>query len=125
MRAVIIDDEPLVCANLSELLSDHGYEVSIAHDGLEGVKLVKKFSPMVVVTDVVMPNMDGLEFIMELRKTNAELKVIAMSGGGRNMNFDYLSAAKTFGADVVLYKPFQEEDLLKAVEQVLPKPNRQ
>ena len=119
VRVVIIDDEPLVCDTIADVLKQGGYEVDIAHNGARGIELAQESQVSAVVADVVMPNMDGLEVIQELRKVNQAVKIIAMSGGGRHGNFDYLKSAARLGADKVLYKPFNTEELLDALEECL------
>ncbi len=70
----------------------------------------------VVVTDVVMPEKEGIETIMEMRKLNQTLRIVAISGGGRIKNMDFLRLARGLGADATLPKPFRKEELLAVVE---------
>lgn len=118
-QVIIIDDEPLVCDTIADVLRQGGYEFDTAYDGVSGIELVRKNHPAAVVADVVMPNMDGLEVIRELRKIDDDIKVIAMSGGGRHGKVDYLKTATKLGADKVLYKPFDAKELLDALNQCL------
>ncbi|MCZ6604453.1 MAG: response regulator, partial [Alphaproteobacteria bacterium] len=87
-------------------------------NGDSGIKMVGAETVDVVVTDIIMPDKDGLETITELRKSHPEIKIIAISGGGRRVNRDYLPTAQAFGADRVLYKPFRPQEVVQAVNEV-------
>lgn len=124
-RILIIDDEELVLATLSAMLEESGYEVLEAGDGKEALRLLRMASlreheekgamPSVVITDMNMPERDGTQMIVDLRRLHPELRIIAISGSGR----DLLNMAETLGADRVLQKPFELEQLLESVRSVL------
>jgi YesN/AraC family two-component response regulator len=101
--------------------------VTEARNGKEGLKLLPEVNADVLITDIVMPEMEGLEVLMTLRKKHQKLKIIAISGGGRYSATDYLETAKHMGAAKVLAKPFSNEVLIAAVNEVLtegePPPN--
>ena len=118
-KILIVDDEPLVCEMLDVLLSGAGHEITTAPNGAKAMAALEAASVDLVILDIVMPEKDGLETIMELRETNPDLKVIAISGGPRIGTVDFLAAAKTFGAYAIFYKPLDNDELLAAVDKCL------
>ncbi len=112
---LLVDDDEFVRASLEELLTDSGYEVQAASDGDEALAMARKQAPDAVVTDLVMPGTGGLEVLTELRTLCPGVPVIAISGGGRIKATNYLEVAKMFGAAAVLEKPFEFEELDKAI----------
>jgi CheY-like chemotaxis protein len=118
-RILLVDDDEQFRNMLSETLRGAGYEVLEAREGAEGLKFYHEHGTDLIITDLIMPEKEGLEIIQELRRNDPEVKIIAMSGGGRNGPYDYLKVAKAFGARQVLAKPFSRQEILKAIEQVL------
>lgn len=118
-RILLIDDDDSVRGILRLTLAHHGHTVIEARDGAEGLNLFPHAAADLVITDIVMPEKEGLEVLMELRKTQASVKIIAMSGGGRNSAADYLHMAKLLGARTVLAKPFSDTELLAAINEAL------
>jgi CheY-like chemotaxis protein len=118
-RILVIDDEPQVRAMLRQMLEREAYEVVEAEEGGEGMKLYQEQPPDLVITDILMPGKEGIETILALRKAYPEIKIIAISGGGRMGKLDVLPIAKSFGAVRTLAKPFEREELLEAVRTVL------
>lgn len=114
---LVIDDEPEICAMIGEILELAGYQVREAHDGIEGISLCRARQPALVITDVVMPEMEGLELIRELSREMPETPILAISGA-ENLGI-YLRAAGAFGASACMEKPFDPDDLLRAVEAAL------
>jgi len=114
LRILIIDDDVQIRTILRELLGDEGHEVIEASDGIEGIRLYREKS-----ADLVMPKKDGLETIMDLKIEFPEVKIIAISGGGRFEPEPYLQLAEGFGALRLLTKPFKIEQLSKAIRKVL------
>jgi CheY-like chemotaxis protein len=114
---LIIDDDASMRGSLAQTLERLGYRVSVAADGKAGVARAAESPPDLVITDLIMPEKEGLETIMELRQSHPRIKIIAMSGGGRLSNEDYLHLAKRFGAAVTLAKPFAREELKAALAQ--------
>ena len=115
---LVIDDDESVRDSLKVLLSVHGYEVALAPDGREGLAALRRKRFDLVVTDLLMPNVDGIETIREIRKHDASLKILAMSGGDSATQFLHLPAAKALGADEILKKPFDEDSLLAAIRRL-------
>lgn len=120
-RILLIDDDESVRTMLRTMLEYHRHTVMEAHDGREGLQLLPKARPDLVITDLVMPEQEGIEVITTLRKTHPALKIIAISGGGRtNSSDDYLVMARRLGADLTLAKPFAHAALLAAIAELLP-----
>lgn len=118
-RILVIDDEDLARFTVRKYLASAGHSVLEARDGKEGLTLQEQDPCDLVITDIIMPEKEGLETILELRQADPKLPIIAISGGGRQGYADYLEAAKPFGANFSLAKPFSQEDLLGAVESCL------
>ncbi len=118
-RILIADDDQQVRLMLKMTLERAGYEVMEAEDGNEAVQKFKESKPDLVVTDIVMPEKEGIETIMELRALNPEVQIIAISGGGRINPEDYLSWAEKFGVQQTFIKPVDRHLLLKSVAGLL------
>jgi len=104
------------------LLEDHGFRVVTAVDGIDGLQKFRQVAPDVVLTDIIMPNKEGIALTMELRREHPESRIIAMSGGGRMGNSDYVTIATKLGADIGLRKPFDDEQLISTVRALLDHP---
>jgi DNA-binding NtrC family response regulator len=118
-QILIIDDELSIRSLLSKILEREGYGVMTAPDGKEGMKIVDKMHPDLVITDIIMPEKEGIEIILELKKRYPDIPVIAISGGGLNSSESYLNVAELLGATSVFEKPIEKEKLLHAVEKAL------
>jgi len=118
-RILVIDDDPVVRGMLVEMLQREGYDVDEAEDGRAGMKRFRERPSALVITDVVMPEQEGLETLMQLRQSAQPVKVMAISGGGRVGADAYLNSARTLGADAILAKPFGREELLDLVTKLL------
>src|SRR5436853_1437898 len=101
MKVLIIDDDPLVRYTLSKILTSHGYDVVTAADGERGLAVIADENPAVVITDLIMPEQEGIETIIRIRREYPDVRIIAISGGGRYGNFDMLPMAQTLGADAI------------------------
>jgi CheY-like chemotaxis protein len=113
---LVIDDDAFSRAAVQVLLEDEGYQVSCAVNGRDGLAIFRRLRPDLVVTDLIMPEMEGIETIRTLRSEWPGGSIIAMSGGARVGNADYLRMAKELGANAVLAKPFEPDDLIAMVE---------
>lgn len=118
-RILIIDDDLQILTMLKLMLEHEGYEVTTAGDGKSGVKSYRKNPADLVITDIIMPDQEGLETISELRQDFPDLRIIAMSGGGRIDSGQYLNIAKEFGANCIFTKPIEREKLVNAVKKLL------
>lgn len=119
-RILIIDDDHAVRTVLRLTLVLSGYAVTEATNGREGLAVLDRGDrPDLVLTDIIMPDLDGLELLWELRQRGSPVKVIAMSGGSRVGANDHLDKARLLGAQRVLAKPFTREVLLLTIREVL------
>ncbi len=118
-RVLVIDDHAEIREFLRETLEAAGYDVAVAPNGREGLEIQRRQPADLVITDIFMPEQEGLETIEELSRQSPRPKIIAMSGGGRLRTLDYLPAAQEFGADRAIGKPFDYETMLATVREVL------
>ena len=117
---LVIDDDDLVRGMVCSVLKKNGFTVLEAENGNVGLEHVQRADPpALVITDILMPDKEGLETISEIRALNPDIKIIAMSGGGKTKNMTFLGLAKKIGADQTLEKPFRPAELLAAVQKVL------
>lgn len=116
---LVIDDEQLIRLQIRSALELEGFTVHEAANGIEGLARIAEATPDVVITDILMPDKEGIETILELRRTYPKIRIIAISGGGRTGNKDFLRTAKHLGADRTLAKPFGLAELLRLVREVL------
>ncbi len=123
MTALIIDDEKEIRETISKILALENTSSVCAETG---AKAIAKYSSGdrfdFVICDIVMPEKEGLETIMEIKKIDSSAKILAISGGGRASSTEYLLIAKKFGADNSLRKPFRKSELLDAIEEMFPSP---
>ncbi len=119
-RIIVADDDEQTRTLLRMILEEAGYEVETARDGCEAVKLYRENPADLLITDIVMPEKDGVEPITELRRDFPEIKVIATSGGGRlGSSQHYLRTAKGIGADGIVTKPIHSAVLLETVKRLV------
>jgi CheY-like chemotaxis protein len=116
---VLVDDDPLLRRLIGRILSGAGHSVHEAVDGAEALRLLCAEPAELLVTDIYMPELDGLELIAACRELYPALPVIALSGGGELGELAPLRAADRLGALVVVAKPFRADELLTAVRQCL------
>ncbi|MEE9146223.1 MAG: response regulator [Candidatus Tectomicrobia bacterium] len=118
-RILLIDDDAPLRSTLHQLLEEAGYEVIDASDGDQGIQRYRETPTDLVITDLLMPHKEGLETIQELRREFPAVKIVAISGGGKAGNLDFLPAAQQFGAQRFLRKPFEQDELLGTIEEIL------
>ena len=123
-RILVIDDEKLARLTLRKILESAGHTVIEATNGAEGIAMFRANHCDLVITDIIMPDKEGIETIIELKRDFVDLRLIAISGGGRTRNLDFLKLAKLRGADKVLAKPFSRSEITNAVAEVLSAPAR-
>lgn len=116
---LIIDDDPATLRLFRQFLENAGYSIDVAANGHEGLSAMKKRFPDLVITDVMMPEMDGLEILQEIRENRPETPVIAISGGIRGAPLNFLLDAATPGTGCMLQKPVVLTDLLRTVRELL------
>lgn len=117
---LVVDDEIMLRNVIRKMLERGGYEVFEACDGEQGSEAFRNRRTDIVITDIVMPNKDGIQLIAELKRDFPDVCLIAMSGGGRVSDVDFLDLAKQFGAAYVLTKPFTRKELYDAIAKVDP-----
>ncbi len=118
-RILIIDDESQIRSMLRLMLERVGYEVIEAADGMDGIRQYRDNPADLIITDLIMPNKDGIGMIIELKKEFPKVKIIAMSGGGVNRPEGYLDGAKKLGATRTLTKPIDRDEMIDAVTETL------
>ena len=118
-QIILVDDDEAVRVIVRLALVRFGHEVREAVDGREAMKLCAVSPPDLIVTDLIMPGQEGIETIGLVRRRFPNVRIIAMSGGGRVSATDYLQTALAIGADAVLAKPFASEELEEVVAKVL------
>jgi DNA-binding response OmpR family regulator len=121
-KIIVVDDEPSILLMLKKMLEKAGHEVDTASNGNEGIILFEKNKHDLLITDIIMPHKEGMETIIELRKKYPDLKIIAISGGGRISPDGYLPGAKLLGANMVFQKPLVQKEFLEAVAILLNEP---
>lgn len=132
VNILLIDDEPDVRDSVAKVLGREGFSVVSVENARQGLEALEQQSFDVLITDIIMPGMDGVEAIRDVRKKNPDIRILAISGGG---NFGkkhyqpeaitttaYLQAATEAGANWVLTKPFERSDLVDAVNGLLDEP---
>jgi DNA-binding NtrC family response regulator len=119
---LVIEDDDSVQNLFGQFLETQGFTVSHAINGTEGMLLIKQQKPDLIITDIMMPEMDGLEVIRAVRESHPELPVIAISGGMRAVPINFLPHAKKFGACRVFEKPVSLADMLTAINELLNLP---
>jgi len=116
---LLIEDDAPVRRIISMMLEKEGHEVSEAADGELGIQIYRERSIDLVITDIIMPNKEGLEMIKELKKEYPDVKIIAISGGGKIEGRHYLKLAKKFGVDLTFEKPFNWQKLIESVNEII------
>ena len=117
-RILVVDDEAMLRGVVRKMLERNGHEVFDAADGALGIEAYRRLLTDIVLTDIVMPNKDGIQLIIELKKEFPNVRLIAMSGGARTSERDFLEVAKQYGVRQVLQKPFSRAELETAVVSV-------
>ncbi len=119
-RILLIDDDEAVSRAVAAALRRAGYEVETAEDGKQGEALFRKHAWDLVITDLIMPNKDGVETIMALRRLRCDFGILAITGGGQMLGTDYLrKIVANLGVIRLLTKPFTSSQLLEAVREAL------
>jgi CheY-like chemotaxis protein len=116
---VLVDDDKMVCDTIKHRLERDGHQVRVALNGNEALKLVEQQLPDLVITDVIMPDREGIETLLALKKIAPTVKVVVMSGGGRIGRLEHLKIASALGADGTLKKPFKTSELRSLLAELL------
>jgi len=116
---LVIEDEILLRSLMRKGLEKKGFNVLEAVNGCDGVDIFEKEKPSLVVTDMLMPDKEGMQTIQELRQIDPNVKIVAMSGGGSTKNMAFLEMAERVGASATIAKPFKPQDLFNIIEGLL------
>jgi DNA-binding response OmpR family regulator len=116
---LVIEDDIVVRQACTMLLEDAGFDVVAASDGIDGLRKFHQIKPDIVLTDIIMPEKEGISLITDLRRSGKDVKIIAMSGGGRIGNMDFVTLATALGANGGLYKPFDDLELIETIRASL------
>ena len=117
-KILLVDDEKAFRDATKKLLEGAGYTVDTAIDGLDAETYLDSKEYDVIITDIVMPRKEGIQFIRECKERNIQSKIIAISGGGRASANEYLTMAKAFKADATISKPYSFSDLINTLQRV-------
>lgn len=118
-KILVIDDNIAVRNTLTQILESAGYQVVCAEDGQRGLNVFRAEQPDLVITDIIMPEKEGIETIRDIRHECPNAKIIAISGGGRGGNNDYLKVARQLGASDVIAKPLDPDQFIAIVHHRL------
>ncbi len=118
-RILVIDDDPIMRETIKDILQYEDYYVADAADGKEGMALLQKETFDMIVTDVLMPEKDGIEVIMEAKKRQPKIQIVAISGGGYISAENYLKMARDLGASATVVKPFDIDMFIDKVNSLL------
>lgn len=118
-KILIIDDEEQVRSFMRKILQLSGHEVIEASNGKMGLKLYSDNPADLIITDLIMPEKEGIETILEIKGSDPAAKIIAISGGGQVLAEDYLSLAKGLGAFSTISKPFSRAKMMEVVKAAL------
>jgi CheY-like chemotaxis protein len=120
VKILVVDDEPFVRDMMTAMIKPAGYDVVEAVNGAEAFNICKKEAVDLIITDIVMPEKNGIDLIMNVKKEYPDIPIIAVSGGGGiTGRYDYLEIAKLVGANNILKKPFEIDELRSAVSNAI------
>lgn len=115
---LIVDDDDMLRTYVKELLKLNNYKVSEAANGKLGLKEFCENQPDLVITDIIMPEMEGISFIRKLREQNSDIPIIAMTGNVHGHMEEYLDISSKLGADEILRKPIESKTFLETIERL-------
>lgn len=116
---LVVDDDDMMRSFIRELLEINDFTITEAANGKIGLKEFRDNTPDLVITDIIMPEMEGITFIRELRNCNKEIPIIAMTGNVHGRMEEYLDISSQIGADEVLRKPVKSEEILKTINHLI------
>lgn len=117
-RVLVIDDDPLIRQTIRFALEEAGFCVDEAESGVDGCRAAADGDFDLMITDILMPDKDGIETIIEVKRTRPDLQILAMSGGGKIDGGEFLNLARRLGVNDTISKPFQIGALLAKVERL-------
>lgn len=116
---LVVDDDDMMRAFVKELLQIHDFTITEAANGKEGLKQFRENTPDLVLTDIIMPEMEGISFIRELRSYNKDIPIIAMTGNVHGRMEEFLDISSQIGADDILRKPIKSQQFLDAINKLI------
>lgn len=116
---LVVDDDEAMCDSLKSLLERSGFAVIVAENGVRGLQAFRNVSPALVLVDMQMPKLDGIETIGQMRRERRGAKIVAMSAAPRIGNADILTGARAIGADAAIQKPFDADALLDLLHKLI------
>jgi len=116
---LVVDDDEMMRTFIKELLQIHDYKITEAANGKEGLKEFRENTPDLVITDIIMPEMEGISFIRELRAYNKAVPIIAMTGNVHGRMEEFLDISTQLGADEILRKPVKTQEFLDAINKLI------
>lgn len=117
-KVLLIDDDELVRYALKRYLEKKDFRVETLPSGQNAVEKYRSFGPDIIVTDIIMPDIEGIELITTIRNIDPDIPIIAISGGSRRLDTSYLINAELIGANATLEKPFEEEKLVEYINKL-------
>lgn len=115
LHCLVVEDDPVLLEAMGRAMVREGHRVSLARDGAQALARFDEVAPNVVVTDIIMPEKEGVETIIAIKARAPEVRIVAISGGGRTPAASFLAVAKALGADATLAKPFPMATLTSLV----------
>jgi len=116
---LVVDDDEMMRAFVKELLTINNYQITEASNGKAGLKEFRENTPDLVITDIIMPEMEGISFIRELRSHNEDIPIIAMTGNVHGRMEEFLDISAKLGADEILRKPIKSQEFLDAIDKLI------
>jgi len=116
---LVVDDDDMMREFVKELLRANNYTITEADNGKAGLKEFRENTPDLVITDIIMPEMEGISFIRELRSYNKDIPIIAMTGNVHGRMEEYLDISAKLGADEILRKPIKSQQFLEAINKLI------
>lgn len=117
---MLIENDVVSASHITEMLKKVGHKVMLARDGSTLPEILREAQVDMVITDIFLDSTSGLQVVLDVKELAPGVKVLAISGGGRTLNFDYLDYALEFGADAVMRKPLEEARLMSLLERFAP-----
>ena len=119
-KILLIDDDIFFRELVKDILVDYPVDILEASNGDKGLEIIKNNPIKLVITDIIMPEKEGLESIIEITTKYPGIKILAISGGGSSGNVNYLEMAESLGAHGILAKPFGKDELISELKKLLP-----
>lgn len=122
-KILVIDDDPAILRMIEFMLDGSGYQCHCFSSAREGLESLDHMAVHLIITDIIMPEVEGIELILNAKATFPNLPIIAISGGGRSHRMDVLHLAQQLGAAAVLPKPFTRAELMAVIDKTIGSPN--